>query len=233
MLKLLDLFCGAGGAAMGYHRAGFEVVGVDNRPQPHYPFEFVLDDALAFVAEHGREFDVVHASPPCQAYSEATPIEYRSSHPDLIGPTREALQATGKPFVIENVENARVHLKNPIMICGSMLGLLIWRHRYFETWPIWSMSPGTCDHTRRPITIQIEGNTRKTWLPIMATGGGDGKGRADRKLCRSRERVDTIRWAMKIDWMTQAELTEAIPPAYTEFVGRQLMLHFGRIDTKC
>src|SRR3989304_4174740 len=104
---VLDLFCGGGGSSMGYFDAGFRVIGVDIAPQKHYPFTFIQADALEYCAAHGAEFDAIHASPPCQRYSIATPIRHRDNHPDLIAPTRVALQLTGKPFVIENVENAR------------------------------------------------------------------------------------------------------------------------------
>jgi DNA (cytosine-5)-methyltransferase 1 len=203
--RLLDLFCGAGGAGMGYHRAGFEVVGVDNRPMPRYPFEFHKADALEYVAEHGHEFDVIHASPPCQAYSESTPPEFRALHPDLIKPTQKALRETGKPYVIENVEMARAHLVNPLMLCGSMFGLKIWRHRYFEICPIWLMSPMSCRHDFDPILISGQGSTPKR----------NGK--------RYKSPIAEKREAIKIDWMTVYEITEAIPPAYTEFIGRQLL----------
>lgn len=129
---LLDTFCKAGGAGMGYHLAGFEVVGVDIEPQKHYPFEFHKADALEFIAQHGHEFDVIHASPPCQFGSEATPMAARANHENLIPATREALKHAGRPYVIENVENVRVWLKNPVMLCGSMFNLPVWRHRYFE-----------------------------------------------------------------------------------------------------
>lgn len=226
-MKLLDLFCGAGGAAYGYHLAGFsEIIGVDIKPQPRYPFEFVQADALKYVTEHGREFDVIHASPPCQAYSEATPMKHRNNHPDLIEPTRQLLRATDRPYVIENVENARALLINPVKLCGTMFDLPIWRHRYFEIWPFWFLSPATCQHIRAPITVHSGSHTRKTWIPVLCTGGGDGK-RAKRKLLRPRESVEVVRWAMNINWMLQRELTEAIPPAYTEWIGRQLLTRKG------
>ena len=139
--RLLDLFCGAGGAAMGYHRAGFDVVGVDNRPQPHYPFEFHQGDALVALDELTRgmpkgllgvPFDAVHASPPCQRYSAAAEIHDSSEqHPDLIEPTRHLLQAIGRPYVIENVE--RSPLSTSLMLCGSMFDLGVRRHRWFES----------------------------------------------------------------------------------------------------
>jgi DNA (cytosine-5)-methyltransferase 1 len=190
-----------------------------------YPFEFILADALEYCREHGREFDAIHASPPCQAYSEATPVWARGNHPDLIAETRATMSATGKPYIIENVENARAKLIDPIMLCGTMLGLPIWRHRYFEMWPRPGLLTPPCCHIRRPITIHSGSHTRKTWLPVLASGGGDGKNAKGRNLIRPRERVDVIRWAMGIDWMTQAELTEAIPPAYTEWIGRRLIEH--------
>ena len=202
-MRLLDLFCGAGGAGMGYHRAGFEVVGVDIVNQPRYPFTFIQADALEYCATHGHEFDVIHASPPCQAWSKETAMQYRGNHPKLIEPTREALAATGKPFVIENVPGARHELRNPVMFCGSMFGLRVWRHRYFEFHPeLFTLMP-PCNHS---------------FVPVLVTGTTRRKG------CR---RVDPPvalrRSAMGIDWpMRVAGLDEAIPPAYTEFIGRQL-----------
>jgi DNA (cytosine-5)-methyltransferase 1 len=216
-MRLLDLFSGAGGCAMGYHQAGFDdIVGVDIAPQPRYPFTFVRADALEYLAAHGHEFDAIHASPPCQFASEATPMEYRDRHHNYIPETRCLLRATGKPYVIENVEGARSHLRNTVMLCGTMLGLPIWRHRYFETWPMWLMSPATCAHVRRPITVHSGSHTRKTWNPARVTGGV-------RQGVRPRESVGVVRWAMGIDWMTMAELSQAIPPAYTRWIGEQLL----------
>ena len=196
--RLLDLFCGAGGAAVGYHRAGFDVAGVDHRPQPHYPFEFVQEDALEFLRYFNLrdldEFDVIHASPPCQHYSGATAWRGdRNSHPDLIQPTRNLLVATGLPYVIENVPDARRHLHDPFMLCGSQFGLAVRRHRYFEApwWPFQMMSP--CRHDGQ--------------LPFEHKG----------------ERAYAN--AMRCDWMTSVEAREAIPPAYTELVGTQLLAH--------
>lgn len=208
---------------MGYYRAGFtEIVGVDIVPMPRYPFRFVRGDALEFVAAHGHEFDAIHASPPCQGYSEATPIERRGDHPDLIEPTRKLLQATGQPFVIENVENARRHLINPVKLCGSMFGLPFWRHRYFEVWPPMATLTPPCQHKHKYVDAVIEGQPRSILTPILPTGGGDGK-RSCRRTHRPRQPVAEIRWGMGIDWMVQDELTEAIPPAYTEWIGRQLL----------
>ena len=186
---------------MGYHRAGFEVVGVDIKPQPHYPFEFHQADALTYPLEG---FDAYHTSPPCQGYSEATPITTKQSHPKLIPQVRGLLQETGKPFVIENVEGSRAHLINPILLCGSMFGIGVWRHRYFELWPMWIMPPATCNHRRGScLTVNPPANARK------AQGG---------KRDFIKEQI-----AMCIDWMDKNELAQAIPPAYTEYIGEYLL----------
>jgi DNA (cytosine-5)-methyltransferase 1 len=229
-VKLLDLFCCAGGAAMGYYRAGFtEIVGVDIAPQPRYPFEFVRGDALEYLTQHGHEFDAIHASPPCQAYSEATPMQHRGNHPDLIEPTRKALQTTGKPYVIENVENARHLLINPVKLCGSMFGLYFWRHRYFEINPsVFALLP-PCWHRHRKVTATIDGEQRIIQTPILCTGGGDGQ-TSSRRTHRPRQPVVEIRWATDLHWMTQQELSEAIPPAYTEWIGRHLMEHIRELQ---
>src|SRR5690606_26563980 len=120
-MRILDLFCGQGGAAVGYHMAGFEVIGVDIDPQPRYPFEFHQGDALEYLAKHGGEFDAIHASPPCQAYSRATTSGTRGNHPRMIAPLRSALGILGKPYVSENVEGAP--LISPVRLCGSMFDL--------------------------------------------------------------------------------------------------------------
>jgi DNA (cytosine-5)-methyltransferase 1 len=200
---LLDLFCCAGGAARGYQQAGFHVVGVDIKPQPRYAGdEFIQGDALEYVAEHGHEFDAIHASPPCQGYSEMTPIKYRADHPDMIEPTRNLLQAIGKPYVIENVEGAKLALNNPVMLCGSMFGLPLQRHRYFEIWPeVFALLP-PCNHSIPPILIT--GTTTRF--------GG-----------KYEFPVDVCKVAAGIDWMTRKELDQAIPPAYTEWIGQHLM----------
>jgi site-specific DNA-cytosine methylase len=141
-MRLLDLFCGAGGCSMGYHRAGFEVVGVDIKPQKHYPFEFHCADAFAFLEQHGHEFDVIHASPPCQAYSSAMK-HLAKPKPMLIDGVREALIRSGKRWVIENVPGAP--MRNPTILCGTMFGMRIHRHRLFE-------SPSLDGHIPQPCT---------------------------------------------------------------------------------
>ena len=192
--KLLDLFCGAGGAAMGYHRAGFEVVGVDIKPQPHYPFEFHQADALTYPLEG---FDAYHASPPCQRFSVMQQIHHNQSiHPDLIDPMRQLLIRTGKAYVIENVPKAPIRVD--LMLCGTMFGLKMPRHRIFE-----SNVPMPC--------LTLSCNHLDVYDPYH---GGEMARNEKVKLAE----------AMGIDWyMTRPEVREAIPPAYTEYIGKELM----------
>lgn len=204
---LLDLFCGAGGAAMGYHRAGFSVIGVDIAPQPHYPFTFIQGDALAFPL---KGFDAIHASPPCQRWSPRT--KDRKRHPDLIAPLRPLLLASGLPYVIENVP--RAPLTGPVL-CGSSFGLSVERHRRFETnFPL--MVP-PCAHGQQPRRFRIYDHGR-WYLSRVAHVAGNGGGKADEQ------------WpsAMGIAWMDRRELVEAIPPAYTEHIGWYLRQHLER-----
>lgn len=216
--RLLDLFCGAGGAAMGYHRAGFEVVGVDIRPQPNYPFEFVQDDALfylgAFIDGNRREFDAIHASPPCQAFTA-----YRrkghgvgDGYGDLIADVRELLWETGLPWVMENVAGAP--LRTPLMLCGSMFDppLDVQRHRFFESdWPM-DDPAWPCRHDLWPPRFPAATNRRAMSRKTVEVGVW-------------RIPLDVQRRAMGIDWMTLEELSEAIPPPYTELIGAQLLDH--------
>lgn len=198
--RLLDLFCGAGGCSMGYHRAGFEVVGVDVKAQPRYPFTFHQADALTFPLDG---FDAIHASPPCQAYIRSGTVA-KHRHPRLLEPVRERLVSSGLPYVIENVPGAP--MRSDVILCGSMFGLAVRRHRWFETNV--PMSPFTlsCDHSR-PVT-GVYGN------PHGKRGAAAGMLPSDLK---------TWSRAMGIDWMTAREIALAIPPAYTEFIGYQLM----------
>jgi DNA (cytosine-5)-methyltransferase 1 len=235
-MKLLDLFAGAGGAAKGYQRAGFYVVGIDINPQPHYcGDEFHQADALEYVAEHGAEFDAIHASPPCQFYSTMTTGRWQDrlgDHPQLIKPIRELLMKIGKPYVIENVEGARKELINPILLCGSMFGLQtkygnqLVRHRYFECSYSFILVP-SCQHNKLS-AIGVYGGgqnpSRKKAAVIGVYGHtGGSSNRADTAQFGIAER----REAMGIDWMTNDELSEAIPPTYTEFIGRQLMQYLA------
>lgn len=213
---MLDLFCGAGGAAWGYHQAleelgiNHEIVGVDIAPQKRYPFTFVQADALLYLAQHGGEYDFIHASPPCQRYSKARPLAKRD-YPELIVPVREALIKTGKAYCIENVPGAP--LINPTLLCGTMFGLELYRHRLFETsheidfrW----------DYGHGRTQDKLYGKQRKQDI-VMVCGNEQYKG--------YRERAQK---AMGIDWMTADELSEAIPPAYTEYIGRQMFQNIKR-----
>ena len=209
MKRLLDLFCGAGGAGMGYHKARFEVVGVDIEPQKNYPFEFHQADALEYLQEHYQEFDAIHASPPCQAYSKTYSLPNVGEYPMLITQVRNALFSTGKPFVIENVEDAP--LDNPILLCGSMFGLKLIRHRIFECRPpIW-FPPSPCQ-CKNMFTNSNRGLSSFKNGATAITVAGNNYPLKDGKE------------AMGIDWMTNRfELSEAIPPAYTEWIGKHLM----------
>lgn len=226
-MRLLDLFCGAGCASAGYHRAGFDVVGVDINPQPNYPFEFVQADALdvlrfGFVDRVGAaEFAAVHASPPCQRYSTLKTVTSRETH-DLIAATRELLETTGLPYVIENVPGAKRLLRDPVMICGTALGCWdteteLRRHRFFET--NWGAVGTTCAHSasRRPVGVygHLTFNDRPN-RPVDGPTGPHGW-KAGKARARS---------LMGVDWtVTDTELGEAIPPRYTYFIGRQLRDH--------
>ena len=215
--RLLDLFCGAGGAAVGYHRAGFDVVGVDHVDQPRYPFAFTRADALnvfdpSFWVLGGLgDFAAIHASPPCQRWSSKT--RDPAAHPDLITPIRALLELTGLPYVIENVPKAP--LEGPIL-CGSSFGLGVQRHRRFETnWPL-LVSP--CAHEAQPRRYPVYDHGRhytSRVAPVYGTGGGKAR--------------DDWAEAMGVDWMTDPELAEAIPPAYTELIGHQLMSHLKAV----
>ena len=208
--KLLDLFCGAGGAARGYQNAGFYVVGIDINPMPRYcGDEFHQGDALEYLAEHGHEFDAIHASPPCQGYTTMNQrwSETRECHPLLIENVREMIQC--RPYVIENVPGARNDLINPVQLCGSFFGLEVRRHRLFET-PILLLVP-ECDHPDNEIPVYGKMDGRRLWT------------RTDGSELRAPKNLEVARSAMGIDWMEWDELTQAIPPAYTEFIGKQLM----------
>jgi DNA (cytosine-5)-methyltransferase 1 len=222
--RLLDLFCCAGGAAMGYHRAGFEVVGVDIRPQPRYPFEFHQADALTYPLDG---FDAIHASPPCQAHTALKSMWNAREHLDLIPETRERLTASGLPWVMENVPGAP--MTHAIVLCGSMFrlgcaGAELRRHRLFESsFPM--LSPSCCHGWSAQPTIGHAGGTsRRTAQRHAVIGVYGGHGR-DRRRTHNTPGFSTAARAeaMGIAWMTGAELSQAIPPAYTEYIGRHLM----------
>jgi DNA (cytosine-5)-methyltransferase 1 len=197
--KLLDLYCGAGGASFGLDRAGFDVWGCDINRQPNYQYPFILGDALE-VDLYG--FDYFWASPPCQRYSIANNALKRE-YPDLIAPTRERLKSTGKPYIIENVP--RAPLLDPIMLCGTMFGLKLYRHRHFES----SLNLRFPTFHRKHTAKSARGRTPKPGEFITVFGHF-----ADQEMAK-RE--------MGINWMKRDELAEAIPPVYAEFVGRQML----------
>ena len=212
--KLLDLFCGAGGAAMGYHQAGFEVVGVDIRKQPRFPFEFIQADAMTFPLDG---FDVIHASPPCQGYSphvSSSGSKWAGTkgveEPRLIAGIRERL--AGVPYVIENVMGARSELNATLLLCGTMFGLPIPRHRLFE------LEGGLLIQPFHPRCSGVAKRyaEERGWDPRDMTVTGKGRHAGTSK-----------RWAeiTGIDWMSQHEMRESIPPVYTEHIGKWIMRH--------
>jgi DNA (cytosine-5)-methyltransferase 1 len=188
------------------------VVGVDNRPQPRYPFEFHQADALTYPLDG---FDAVHASPPCQAYSVTASL-HAVDYPRLIEAVRARL--TGRVYVIENVEGAAPAMANPVRLCGSSFGLDVRRHRLFETsFPV--MFPPPCAHYLQPEPVDVTGTGARRIGP--RPDGGGGNSRKPRNLTEARH-------AMGIHWMTRRELADAIPPAYTELIGQQLLTHLER-----
>jgi len=202
--RLLDLFCCEGGASAGYAHAGFKVVGVDIDAQPRYPFAFHQADALRFLERYGSRFDAIHASPPCQAFTKAQRLR-GNDHPDLIGPVRELLQSLGKPYVIENVVGAP--LSDPLMLCGGMFGLRTYRHRLFES-NIDLTAPDHGEHASRTTKMGrklVDGE----FMHIVGHFSG----------------VDAGRQAMGMPWASRCGLSEAVPPAYTEHIGKQLLQH--------
>lgn len=216
--RLLDLFCCQGGAGTGYHRAGFDVVGVDIEPQPRYPFEFIQGDAVEYVRAHGHEFDVIHASPPCQTFS-ITKHTHTVEHPDFLDATREALVESGKPYVIENVVGAP--MRDPLMLCGSMFGLratdldgeplALRRHRLFES-NVFLMPPGPCRHDPN---ILVGG---------VYSGGPMQRDKHDKRGGYT-PKPSVRAELMGMDWASTYGLSQAIPPAYTEWLGAQLLEH--------
>ena len=207
-MRLLDLFCKAGGAARGYHDAGFdEIVGVDHEPQPNYPYEFVLADAMTYPLDG---FDVIHASPPCQGYIQRNK-NLATKWPRLIEPLRERLN--GRRYIIENVEGAP--LLSPLMLCGTMFDLPLRRHRLFEINGLQSLTlTPPCNHWGTVAHGQFAGV-----YSLKARGPRRGAGVRDPKA------IEGPDWhsAMKIDWMSRRELTQAIPPAYTRYIGGLLL----------
>jgi DNA (cytosine-5)-methyltransferase 1 len=205
--RCADLFCGAGGAAMGLHRAGFEVVGFDIKPQKNYPFEFHQADALTVDLS---SFRAAWASPPCQRYSAgAKKWGTSDNHPDLIAPARDLLLASGLPYIIENIEPAAPLLRDPGMLCGTMFDLGVFRHRCFES-NVVLLFPEHTQHSGRV------GDGK--YHTVTGHAGGSSKRDGWKGGSTSDWRI-----AMGIDWMTGNEMAESIPPAYSEFLGRQLI----------
>jgi DNA (cytosine-5)-methyltransferase 1 len=208
-MRLLDLYCKAGGASKGYQLAGFEVVGVDIKKQRRYPYKFIQADCLELMKdmEFLKSFDVITASPPCQTHSITQHLRNAQGKStdkiDLIPQTREALIASGKPYVIENVPGSP--LINPIQMCGSAFGLKVRRHRLFES--NIQLTNSICNHKEQGKPVGIYGSMRDE-IP----GGG-----------HTAKSIEQAREAMGIDWMIWGELVEAIPPVYTETIGRQIL----------
>ena len=206
-MKLLDLFCGAGGASKGYALAGFEVTGIDLKHGKRYPFTYQRRDFNTVTVEELQEYDVIHASPPCQTFSITQHLRNAQGKStdklDLLEPVRNLLIASGKPYVIENVKGAP--LINPVQLCGSSFGLKARRHRLFES--NMPLTGTTCNHKEQGRPVGIYGSMRDE----IPQGG------------RTAKTMEEAHSAMGIDWMIWGELVEAIPPAYTEYLGKQLI----------
>jgi len=226
-MKILDLFCGAGGAAMGYHQAAkhlcldAQIVGVDINHQRSYPFEFVQADAIDYLIEHGHKFDLIHASPPCQFHSTATG-SYKDDHVNMIPITREVIKSIGVPYIIENVAGAKRDLIDPIMLCGQMFDLKVFRHRYFECSGFRIEQP--CHHKHNGSTgVGASGRRGKPGHP-----GKNGY------VCVSGHivNVEYCKRAMGIDWTrNRGELVQAIPPAYTKHLGYYAIMQIAGLSS--
>lgn len=223
--RILDLFCGAGGAGAGYKKAGFDVVGIDINPQPNYPFEFIQANALEIDLSFVSSFDAVHASPPCQSYSDLAKRNGNAdAWPRLITPVRNLLVRSELPYIIENVEGAP--LLHPVVLCGTMfLGLRVLRHRLFEAnFPI--VTPPHGNHPKVHTFDRRKSHFGKTdeWKDfVQVTGGGN---------CS----IASARDAMGIKWMCKNEINEAIPPAYTHLIGKCLLAYLlssRRLEARC
>jgi DNA (cytosine-5)-methyltransferase 1 len=208
-VKLLDLYCKAGGASKGYADAGFEVTGIDIKKQKRYPFTFIQADCLEVLKDldYLRTFDVIAASPPCQTHSATKHLRVAQGKTtdkvDLIPQTREALIASGKPYVIENVPGAP--LINPVQFCGSSFGLKVRRHRLFES--NLALTGSSCKHKEQGRPVGVYGSMKDE----IPSGG------------RTAKTIEEAREAMGIEWMIWGELVEAIPPVYTYEIGKQLV----------
>ena len=212
MKKVLDLYCGEGGCSMGYYQAGFDVTGVDKYPMPNYPFKFIQADALEILddIDFCRSFDLIHASPVCKRYSMITKTAgTQNNHNDDIQAVRQRLRIVGKPYIIENVPGAP--LKDYIMLCGTMFGLGVVRHRLFECNPGIHFPPALCNHHKKVVKHGRPPDRKRNFAAV--TGHFSD--------------VAFARESMGITWMGQSGLSQAIPPAYTEWLGRQMLSNCG------
>lgn len=211
--RALITYCCQGGDSMGWYLAGFDVTGVDLNPQPRYPFPFIQCDAIEYIKAHGHEYDLIAGSPPCQFYTLCQRIQGRE-HPALIPPTREAMEATGRPFVIENVEEAAPELRDPVRLCGSQFGLHTYRHRLFEPGGGLTLTvPEHRPHTERTVKMGrplVEGD----WYHAVGNFSN----------------VPYVKADMGVPWMSRDGIRECIPPAYTRFLGEQAAAHLARVE---
>lgn len=214
--KLLDLYCKAGGCSKGYNMAGFDVVGVDIEDQPNYPFLFIRSDAIEYVRKNYHLYDVIHASPPCQKYSRSTaPFRMAGKkYPDLLNETRIELEKTGKPYIIENVPGSP--MRKDLILNGEMFGLKVIRNRWFEL--------GGGLFILCPPKTQIKKNLVRNGERVSVFGNGSyRKSKFDKEPIFKKGSVrETWAYAMGINWMTCNEMSEAIPPAYTEYIGNRI-----------
>lgn len=238
--RLLDLFCGQGGAAAGYIAAGFDVTGVDlANHAKRYPGEFIQSDAIAFLAAHGSAFDVIHASPPCQGYSIATAgnPEARAKHVRLIAATRELLHLTGRPWVIENVEQARSQMVDPTLLCGRMFGLatndedglplVLDRHRLFES-NVPLVVPAHSKHGSEQVA-GVYGGSRRSSKPNATPADDRYAARYERKGGYVPRSIRVQQQLLGIDWMTVKGMQESIPPVYAQHIGMQLIANLEQV----
>ena len=211
-MRLLDIFCGAGGASKGYEMAGFDVTGIDLKSGKRYPFTYIKKDFKTLTVEDLQDYDVIHASPPCQTFSITKNLRIaqnkKTDKEDLLDVTRQLLIDSGKPYVLENVPGAP--LRNPIQLCGSVFNLQVRRHRLFES--NMPLKGSGCDHKQQGRPVGIYGS-----LNDKIPGGG-----------QTAQTIEIARQAMGINWMIWTELVEAIPPMYTEFIGKQVMTYLER-----
>lgn len=215
MKRALDLFCGAGGATKGLQRAGFHVTGVDIKPQPRYCGDIFIQGDATNPPVDLRLFDFIWASPLCQKHTTLRALHSDREYACFISETRALLIASGVPFVIENVPGSPLNW--PRLLCGSAFGLNVRRHRLFES--SFPMSTRSCRHKEQPAPIDVSGSGSRRRNPRA-----DGKGGDSRKPLNLAE----AQTAIGIDWMNRLEIAQAIPPAYSEFIGRQVMQVLAR-----